>query len=84
MEDSLIKAAKDEAERRGTSLSRLVADLFRSLTAAGARRQATESASDLEEDALRELGSRTRRLLGVLREADADAYKEHLEGKHFS
>lgn len=90
LDDSLIEAAKQEAERRGMSLSRLVADLFRSLKAAkgGAtdRSVGSEARSATNEDALRPLGARTQRLLGVLREAgvDADASKRHLEEKHLS
>ena len=82
----MIEAAKEEAARRGTSLSRLVADLFRSLTVAGSPSPGNGSSSDITEAAPRPLGSRTRRLLGVLREADADtdAHKKHLEEKHLS
>ncbi|NIP94549.1 MAG: antitoxin [Akkermansiaceae bacterium] len=84
LEKSLIDAAKTEADRRGTSLSRLVADFFRSLTAVGGPgesqvlREETGRATDLG------VGPRTRRLLGVLREDDVDpeAYRKHLENKH--
>jgi hypothetical protein len=80
LDDSLIKAAKEEAARRGTSLSRLVGELFQSLKAA---REPGPSASGEGGDRP-ELGERTRRLLGVLsdRDVDPEAYKRHLESKH--
>ena len=66
MEQSLIEAAKKEAARRGTSLSRLVADVFQSFQAVRTARSDTER-SDLET-----LGPRTRRLLGAIKESEAD------------
>lgn len=80
MDDELIEAAKAEAARRGTSLSRLVAELFQSL-----RAPLGEGGSGLGdgEDGPA-LGLRTTRLLGSLRGAgvDEDAYRRHLESKH--
>jgi hypothetical protein len=80
LDDSLIEAAKQEAARRGTSLSRLVGELFQSLKAA--REPGASAGGDGGGDPA--LGERTRRLLGALSHADVDpeAYKRHLEEKH--
>ncbi|CAN5150664.1 DUF6364 family protein [soil metagenome] len=80
LDDSLIEAAKEEAARRGTSLSRLVGELFQSLPASR-ESSALEKGRNGGEAAL---GERTSRLLGALREdaVDPEAYKRHLEEKH--
>jgi hypothetical protein len=80
LDDSLIEEAKAEASRRGTSLSRLVGELFQSLKAS---RESAES-EDLQGRVGTSLGVRTKRLLGALAgdEVDPEGYKAHLEEKH--
>ena len=65
LDDTLIEAAKAHADRRGTSLSRLVADFFRAL--------------ESKEDPPESLPPITRRLVGSLRGKPAvrDAKKEY-------
>ena len=80
LDDSLIEAAKEEAARRGTSLSRLVGDLFQSLKAS----RELDGGRGGGNGATTGLGERASRLFGALGDAeiDPDAYKRHLEEKH--
>lgn len=70
LDDGLISRAKDEARRRGTSLSKMVADYFRGV-----------SAHAKGEDSLPRM---TGSLLGSLKgkRADREAYRRHLEEKY--
>lgn len=70
LEQELIERAKEIARRRGKSVSRMVADYFRTL-------------ESVETDD-RELAPLTRSLRGILREAhvDEEDYRRHLEEKH--
>ena len=70
LEQELIERAKKIARRRGKSISRMVADYFRTL-------------ESVETDD-RELAPLTRSLRGILREApvDEEDYRRHLEEKH--
>ena len=68
----LIVAAKSEAAARNTSVSKLVSDFFRHLSA--------EKQKALPEDL--DLAPRTRRLAGCLPDADMEDYIDHLEQKH--
>jgi hypothetical protein len=70
LEQELIERAKRIARRRGKSISRMVADYFRTL-------------ESVETDD-RELAPLTRSLRGILREVpvDEEDYRRHLEEKH--
>ena len=70
LEQELIERAKKIAQRRGKSISRMVADYFQTL-------------ESVETDD-RELAPLTRSLRGILREAhvDEEDYRRHLEEKH--
>lgn len=70
LEHELIERAKKIARRRGKSVSRMVADYFRTL-------------ESVETDD-RELAPLTRSLRGILREAHLgeEDYRRHLEEKH--
>jgi hypothetical protein len=70
LEQELIERAKKIAQRRGKSISRMVADYFRTL-------------ESVETDD-RELAPLTRSLRGILREAQVDEedHRRHLEEKH--
>jgi hypothetical protein len=70
LEQELIERAKKIAQRRGKSISRMVADYFRTL-------------ESVETDD-RELAPLTRSLRGILRESSVDEedYRRHLEEKH--
>jgi hypothetical protein len=67
LDEELIVRAKTEARNRGSSLSKMVADYFRGITA-------TRKKSDLPPV--------TAKLLGSLRGADAANYRRHLEEKY--
>jgi hypothetical protein len=71
IEEALIQRAKAEAQRRGKSVSQLVAEYF-ALLSAGSRQQ--EAA----------LPPKVRALKGILRDADVDVadYHRHLEEKY--
>ncbi len=71
MDETLIEQAKREAERRGKSLSRLVADYFERL-----ERLRGEDDNDLPPI--------TRRLRGIAAgsELTEEDYRRHLEEKH--
>ncbi len=73
LDDELIREAKEVAQRRGTSLSQLVAGYFRALT---------QRPGDAPED--EPLPPLTQALLGTLRdtEAEEEDYYTHLERKH--
>ncbi|MDD3967045.1 MAG: DUF6364 family protein [Candidatus Neomarinimicrobiota bacterium] len=70
MDEELIKSAKDFAERKGKSLSRMVADYFSRLN-----RQETHPAAP---------PPHVRALSGALKGSalDEEDYKAHLEKKH--
>jgi hypothetical protein len=70
MDEALIHRAKRAAEKRGKSVSQMVAELFGSL---GERAKAGQEVPPV-----------TASLLGVLREkpVDESAYKRHLREKH--
>ena len=70
MDDALIRQAKLAAEKRGKSVSRMVAEFFGTL---GERAKAGQEYPPV-----------TASLLGVLREKPVDegAYKRHLREKH--
>jgi hypothetical protein len=70
LEQELIERAKKIAQRRGKSISRMVADYFRTL-------------ESVETDD-QELAPLTRSLRGILREAQVDEedYRRHLDEKH--
>ena len=71
LDETLIEQAKDEARRRGTSVSRLVAEYFERLTRLGAD----------EEEPLPPI---TRRLRGIAAgsELTEEDHRRHLEEKH--
>ena len=70
LDDQLIETAKGHAERRGKSLSRLVADFFEALSAAPREKA----------DAY---GPITRRLKGSLKgTGDRQEYREYLRQKY--
>lgn len=71
MDETLIEQAKREAERRGKSLSRLVADYF-------------ERLERLREEDENDLPPITRRLRGIAAgsELTEEDYRRHLEEKH--
>lgn len=71
MDETLIETAKGEARRRGTSVSRLVADYFERLKRLGADDEET-------------LPPITRRLRGIAAgsELTEEDYRRHLEEKH--
>jgi replicative DNA helicase len=70
LEQELIERAKKIAQRRGKSISRMVADYFQTL-------------ESVETDD-RELAPLTRSLRGILRKSslDEEDYRRHLEEKH--
>jgi len=72
MEDELINMAKSVAEKRGKSLSKMVADYFRILTN-------KEITGDIVE-----LPPNVKSLYGALAESNIDEsdYKKYLEGKY--
>ncbi len=71
MDEELIGQAKEYAEKRGKSVSRIVADYFRLL----------EQETQEEEEQLSPL---TRSLKGSIPDSgpDEEAYRRHLEEKH--
>lgn len=72
LEDSLIKRAKKYAERKGVSVSRLVADYFAVI-------------DEIEpSESLNNLPPVTASLTGILKNSDinSDDYKTHLEEKY--
>lgn len=71
MDESLIDRAKEEAKRRGKSLSRLVADCF-------------ERLERLREEDHEDLPPITRKLHGIAAgsELTEEDYRRHLEEKH--
>jgi hypothetical protein len=70
LEDDLIRRAKSHARRRGTSVSKMVADFFALL----------DDAAEAGED---ELSPTVRDLLGVLKDTGLDEsdYRRYLEEK---
>ncbi|MGI9175026.1 MAG: DUF6364 family protein [Rhodothermales bacterium] len=81
LERDLIEAAKQYAEARGTSVSKLVSDYFDALTR-------TAGAAPADEDWKASLSPAVRRLVGLARPAagqaatDADDYDRYREEKH--
>ncbi len=69
MDGDLVVQAKLEARKRGSSLSRIVSDYFRGITA-GRKPPASE------------LPPLTLKLVGALRGAKVADYRRHLEQKH--
>jgi hypothetical protein len=71
MDDELIRAAKDYAERSGKSVSQLVADYFALLTNGSTRETGF-------------ISPRVHALRGILKGADVDEqdYKDHLLRKY--
>jgi len=74
MDETLIEEAKKEARRRGTSVSRLVAEYFERLERLRDRRGQGED----------DLPPITRRLRGIAAGSDLteEDYRRHLEEKH--
>lgn len=74
VDEKLIAAAKEEAGKRGTSVSKLVSDFFRALSANNTEKK--------EEQVL--LAPITASLVGCLEEGgnDLEDYLSHLEEKH--
>ena len=72
MEDRLINLAKSVAEKKGKSLSKMVADYFSALTN-----------KEIAEDII-ELPPNVKSLYGALANSDIDEsdYKKYLEGKY--
>lgn len=70
--EDLVAAAKREAAARQVSVSKLVSDFFRNLE------QKDSGSREWEED----LAPRTKRLVGILPDAEVDDYVDYLEKKH--
>ncbi len=75
IDNALINRAKRYAHKRGTSLSQMIADYFRAITAGKA---------DQEQDWKQKLPPTTRSLLGMAGkgELDEDDYHRYLAEKH--
>lgn len=69
LDEDLVIEAKTEARKRGSSVSRMVADYFRGITA-GRRNAGTD------------LPPLTSKLVGALHGAKVADYRRHLEEKH--
>jgi hypothetical protein len=69
LDEDLVVGAKAEARKRGSSVSRMVADYFRGITA-GRKKPGAD------------LPPLTSKLLGALHGATPADYRRHLEEKH--